>query len=178
MALASPSVRGDRRRQSYSAKLERLRCRATSASPLKADIPPPHVDIGFVPIADISARLSGQGVVAAEYMCEGYARFRIPVCLRELVRRSSPEERPNYWVPDSYDVEGELSAALRNSAGIETDSGSGPRRFRAFGNPGDGAADLGFPTRRGGGRVSATRNGLPRQQVTTVPTNGRRPATM
>jgi hypothetical protein len=95
------------------------------------------------------------------YMCESYARFRIPADLRELVRRYWPEERPNYWLTDSYDAESRVSAALRDSRAIENDRGTGPRPFLAFGNPGDSAADLGFPTRAGGGRVSPTRGGVP-----------------
>jgi hypothetical protein len=95
------------------------------------------------------------------YMCESYARFRISVDLRELVRRYWPEERPDYWLTDSYDVEGKISAALRHSRSVESDRDSSPRPFLDFGNPGDSAADLGFPTRAGGGRVSGTRNSVP-----------------
>jgi hypothetical protein len=95
------------------------------------------------------------------YVCESYARFRIPADLRQSVARYWPAERPEYWLIDSYASESEVSFALRNSRSIENDRDSGPRPFLAFGNPGDGAADLGFPTRGGGGRVSATRGGVP-----------------
>src|SRR5262249_3163396 len=102
------------------------------------------------------------------YICETYARFRIPASLRALVRNSWPEERPTYWVADSYDAESDISAALRRSNDLQNDRHPRSVPCRAFGNPGDGAADLGFPTRTGGGRVSTKPFGLPETYYPTA----------
>jgi hypothetical protein len=99
------------------------------------------------------------------YSCEGYKRYRIPQEVRSLVQQHWPKERPDYWVTDTYDEERELDQAILpvdythpEKHLIQSDrEGDVPRSTLAFAYPGDGAADLGVPTRAGGGLVSSVR---------------------
>ena len=88
-------------------------------------------------------------------MCEGYKRFRLSEELRSLVRQYWPEGHPTYWVP-TFDAERAIHQSIFNDRTIlksdgEDDPGHRPWTF------GDGAADLGLPTRSGGGLVSTVR---------------------
>jgi len=103
------------------------------------------------------------------YMCETYARYRIPADIRPLVQGSWPEGRPKYWLVDSYDAEGRIGWALRHSKNLETDLNATPHSFLDYGNPGDGAADRGFPTRTSGGRLYAQRVGFPESYYPAAP---------
>jgi hypothetical protein len=81
---------------------------------------------------------------ALAHICEGYERHQLDENMRNLVRPFWPESRPRYWAT-TYDAEGAVHRELiQNPA----------RRTWTFNET---AADLGLPTRTGGGLISAGR---------------------
>ena len=88
------------------------------------------------------------------HACEGYKRFRIPESARSLVRRHWPEEKPHYWVAETYPVESELGAAIFNGTRVQPDRVDDPvAESHYFGPYTQYEANYGMPTRAGGGTV-------------------------
>jgi hypothetical protein len=91
-------------------------------------------------------------------MCEGYERYRLSDELRLIVRQYWPDGHPTYWATT---VEGESAihrSIFNNRTILKSDGENDPlRRPWTFGT---GAADLGMPTRNGGGLVSTARSSL------------------
>jgi hypothetical protein len=89
------------------------------------------------------------------HVCEGYERYLLGDQACSLLREHWPESRPRFWQPD-YGVERTLATAiLDRRTSVHSDTADRARHVAwSFG---DGAADLGLPTRTGGGLVAKTR---------------------
>jgi hypothetical protein len=88
-------------------------------------------------------------------MCEGYERYRLSGELRSLLRQYWPEEHPTYWVT-TFDAERVIHQSIFNNRTILTSDGEDDPGHRPW-TFGDSAANLGMPTRGGGGLVSTVR---------------------
>ncbi len=77
------------------------------------------------------------------HICEGYKRFRIPDTARAAVRARWPEERPEYWVLDTYEnAPAIFGDGFTQLIRIDREAES-PHPAAAFQWPGDDAADFG-----------------------------------
>ena len=86
--------------------------------------------------------------------CEGYSRYQIPKDLRPLVQQHWPDDKPHYWISDTYDTERDLARAMSNSTLLQTDRPSdAARKPGSFGPVSQHEADFAMPTRTGGGFV-------------------------
>jgi hypothetical protein len=97
------------------------------------------------------------------FICEGYERYRVSDEARRILHQHWPKERPDYSEVDTYDEERALIEATvptghTGSQLVRSDGANDvPRRAVAFGVPSGHEADLGMPTRSGGGLVMARR---------------------
>jgi len=88
------------------------------------------------------------------HACEGYKRYRIPEAARALVRQHWPENKPHYWVSETYPAENELGLAIFGGTPIQPDRPDDPVAEPSFFGPYNGQeANFGMPTRARGGTV-------------------------
>ena len=89
------------------------------------------------------------------HVCEGYERYLLGDGGRSLLREHWPEGQPKYWQA-SYAVEDALGKMVFDRR-TPIHSDSADRAAHVAWSFSDGAADLGLPTRTGGGLVSTSR---------------------
>jgi hypothetical protein len=88
-------------------------------------------------------------------ICEYYLRFRLPDELRAVIGLHWPGDKPHYWFANTLDEENEFARLINGSLHLRSD-GPEDRQDRPL-HIGGGYSDAGFPTRTGGGMVSAMR---------------------